>query len=82
MESEDGRTVSDQRKAEIREVGASLWFEMVAKDWAPARWSVAPADVKEFFYNGMNSKCEEMQYCHNESFSLPHLNPVDSSHTI
>ena len=32
MESEDGRTVSDQRKAEIREVGASLWFEMVAKD--------------------------------------------------
>lgn len=66
MEDEDGCTVPDRRKGEIREVAASLWFEMVAKGQAPARWSAAPADVKEFFYNGMNLKCEEMRYCHND----------------
>lgn len=78
MESNDGLTVSDRRKAEIREVAASLWFEMVDKGRAPAKWSAAPADVKEFFYNGMNSKCDEMRYCHN-NWKAQHLATMNYS---
>jgi hypothetical protein len=65
MEDKHGKPVSSERASEIREVASTLWFEMVEKGCALPRWSEAAADVKSFYYGGMDENCQEMRYCHN-----------------
>ncbi len=72
MEGEDGNAVSAVRAQEIRAVAFSLWFEILNKGRAPAKWSEAAADVKNFYYACLEDKCPEMRYCHN-SWKAQHL---------
>lgn len=72
MESEDGQAVSAGRAREIREVAFTLWYEMLDKGRAPSKWSEAAADVRKFYYAGLEEKCPEMRYCHN-SWKAHHL---------
>jgi hypothetical protein len=41
-------------------VASTLWFKMVKKGCALPRWSEAAADVKNFYYAGMDKSCQEM----------------------
>ncbi|KAJ7659653.1 hypothetical protein DFH06DRAFT_1130423 [Mycena polygramma] len=63
IDDDNGNMVDGFRFTAMKKLAAGIWFSLLDKDRAPAKWGQASIDVSTIYHNEMCQRFPELRYC-------------------